>query len=71
MNEENTGKCLQVELDTPSTHIHDRFLPWLGSDTSMKKNDGLKLLLRIQTSPLGEIMRSYQRFQHARNMLSL
>jgi hypothetical protein len=42
------------KLDTSNTHIHERSLSWLGTDTSIKVV-GLTSLLG-QTSPLSEII---------------
>ena len=51
-NEQN----VQTEkIVTLSTHIHDRSISCLGTDTSMKSG-GAKLVLWTQISPLSEIM---------------
>jgi len=39
----------------PLTHVHDHSHSWLGTGTLIKKNDRVKLVLRIKTSPLSEI----------------
>jgi hypothetical protein len=35
---------IEVKIDTPNPHIHDRSLPWLGAATSVKSG-GIKLVL--------------------------
>ena len=36
------------KIETPITQIHDCSLSWLGPDTSIKKNGGVKLVLWAQ-----------------------
>jgi hypothetical protein len=43
-----------AKIDIRNTHIHDRSLSWLGTDTSMK-NGGIKVVLWTQKFPLSEM----------------
>ena len=51
------------KIDTFSTHIHDRSLSWLGTNTSIKSG-GVILVLWTQASHLNEMMRSCKYIQH-------
>ena len=42
----------------PITHIHDRSISWLGTDTSIKSG-GVKLSLCTHTSPFRNMMQSW------------
>ena len=53
----NILKCKKkvegAKFDTPNTHINDRSLSWLGTDTSIKSG-GVKIVLWTQTSSPSE-----------------
>jgi hypothetical protein len=46
-------------LDSSNTYIQDRSLSWLGTDIQIKSG-GVKLVLLVETSPLGEMMKRYK-----------
>ena len=54
----------------PYTHVHAHSLYWLGKGTTIK-SDGVKLVLRAQTSPLSEMIRPYKCFSHVSEMQTL
>jgi hypothetical protein len=58
------------KIDTCNTHIHDRSLSWLDTDTSIKSG-GLKLALRAQASLLNVMMRLYKCLPHVNKMPTL
>ena len=59
----NRRSIERVQIDTPTTQIHDRSLSWLGMGTSLNKKWGVALVLGAQTSPLSEMMRCFHKKQ--------
>ena len=56
----NILKCKKkvegAKFDTPNTHINDRSLSWLGTDTSIKSGGGKKNLLNPNFSSYEKIL---------------
>jgi len=62
-------KTTETKL-TPLTHIHDRSLPWLDTDTSIKSSR-VKLVLWPLTSTVNEMVQSCKCFPHVSKMPTL
>jgi hypothetical protein len=58
------------EIDTPNTPVDDRSISVLGTCISIK-GGGIKLILRAQTSPLSEMIRSCKCFTRVSKMSTL
>jgi len=56
------------KIGTPNSQIRDCFISLFGTSTSIRKSDGVKLVLLVQTSPLSDKFRSCKCVSHVSKM---
>ena len=56
------------KIGAPNSQIRDCFISLLCTNTSIRKSDGIKLALLVQTSPLSDMLLSCKCISHVRKM---